>query len=842
MSSFFGPATKKKRDDENVQPQSDIPCSISEESLTSTSTPTITTPENKNISPQYANDVGHCIGKNVDDHTKKTLLEEPWMPPNVYSFPFSTRTVSEKEVKNYVSIKHLESHKEWLVLSDINRGLYCKYCPWFANRQEGGYQKNVPLGALVTRPLTNFKNLTGVNSDLEVHARNIYHKQAMISGKEFLKCYHNPQLEVSNLLDETHLSRVKENRERLIPIVKTIIFLGKQNIPLRGHRDDGPILTNCMPEKNEGNFRALLRFRVDAGDKCLENHLKTASSRATYISKTLQDQLIECCRVEILSKILKRVSESRYYSIIFDETPDLSGKAQVSVVIRYVDLNANPRIREDFVTFIDAFGELVKRPSIPVDQGSEDEDEDLEVHQNTRKETAQAEIEELSLTGVSLGQIVLKEMKDMKLPLENCVAVGTDGCAVMLGEHGAVKELQKEAKNACMTPCFSHKLNNSISKSSKVVLIERASGIIREVTLFFKISRPKRNTELAKFLGKKLVQLCETRWVERHDAVLQFIVSLPDIIEALTKISQWKNKDTAGKASVLISALSNFEFLIGLFCLGDILSLTQPLSVILQKETIDLAKASEIVKSLIATLEQRRREVDEHFNEIFENAKQMAEKLDIDVKRPRTCARQTRRENYALEDCQDYYRVSTFIPLIETVTEDLKVRFSQEVLDSFNLTLLIPDKVILQTFNQTKELIKSLISRFGNLLEGNKEIQVLKLKAEVQHWQQLWSTKKTSGDGLPLPASSFDALKSCDEDVYPIIHKLLQIFCTLPVTNASAERSFSSLRCIKTWLRTTILEKRLCGLALLHIHYDIDIKPEEVVERFSKIGQHRILI
>lgn len=112
-----------------------------------------------------------------------------------------------------------------------------------------------------------------------------------------------------------------------MPIVKTLIFLGKQNIPLRGHRDDGPISNENYPNMNDGNFRRLPRFRVDSGDEVLENHLKTSTSRATYISKTIQDKIIDCYGMEIVNKILKRVHESGFYAVIFDETPDTAGKA-----------------------------------------------------------------------------------------------------------------------------------------------------------------------------------------------------------------------------------------------------------------------------------------------------------------------------------------------------------------------------------------------------------------------------------------------------------------------------------------------------------------------------------
>lgn len=45
----------------------------------------------------------------------------------------------------------------------------------------------------------------------------------------------------------------------------------------------------------------------------------------------------------------------------------------------------------------------------------------------------------------------------------------------------------------------------------------------------------------------------------------------------------------------------------------------------------------------------------------------------------------------------------------------------------------------------------------------------------------------------------------------------LVLFMTLPVTVASAERSFSKLKLIKTYLRNTMGQNRLCGLALLAI-------------------------
>ncbi|KAF0710852.1 52 kDa repressor of the inhibitor of the protein kinase-like [Aphis craccivora] len=63
---------------------------------------------------------------------------------------------------------------------------------------------------------------------------------------------------------------------------------------------------------------------------------------------------------------------------------------------------------------------------------------------------------------------------------------------------------------------------------------------------------------------------------------------------------------------------------------------------------------------------------------------------------------------------------------------------------------------------------------------------------------------------------------------------LLQLFATIPVTTASAERSFSSLRRLKNYLRSTMGQERLNSLAVLNIHKNIPINIDEVINIFSR--------
>ncbi|KAG5880323.1 hypothetical protein JTB14_018528 [Gonioctena quinquepunctata] len=122
----------------------------------------------------------------------------------------------------------------------------------------------------------------------------------------------------------------------------------RQNIPFRGHRNDGELFNTSRV--NEGNFRDLLRFRIEAGDRVLEEPLSSTSSKTTYISKTTQNQLIHFCSEEIMSTIITKIKFAKFYSIMFDETTDISHVSQMSLVIRYLQ---GSEVKEDFVGFID---------------------------------------------------------------------------------------------------------------------------------------------------------------------------------------------------------------------------------------------------------------------------------------------------------------------------------------------------------------------------------------------------------------------------------------------------------------------------------------------------------
>ncbi|XP_025405922.1 uncharacterized protein LOC112680132 [Sipha flava] len=73
-----------------------------------------------------------------------------------------------------------------------------------------------------------------------------------------------------------------------------------------------------------------------------------------------------------------------------------------------------------------------------------------------------------------------------------------------------------------------------------------------------------------------------------------------------------------------------------------------------------------------------------------------------------------------------------------------------------------------------------------------------------------------------------------DGKVFPNFCKMFQVAITLPVSTATCERSFSTMRRIKTWLRTCMNQDRFSNLSIMNIEKDIPINNEDILTIFEK--------
>jgi len=88
-------------------------------------------------------------------------------------------------------------------------------------------------------------------------------------------------LPINKQIDKDSQKQAQENSEKLKPIIKTVILCGRQNFSLRSHEDYGVFDTKIEPKKSEGNFRAILRARIESGDENLRKHFETCGKNAT---------------------------------------------------------------------------------------------------------------------------------------------------------------------------------------------------------------------------------------------------------------------------------------------------------------------------------------------------------------------------------------------------------------------------------------------------------------------------------------------------------------------------------------------------------------------------------
>lgn len=171
------------------------------------------------------------------------------------------------------------------------------------------------------------------------------------------------------------------------------------------------------------------------------------------------------------------------------------------------------------------------------------------------------------------------------------------------------------------------------------------------------------------------------------------------------------------------------------------------------------------------------------------------------------------------------------IPLLDSILQDFKDIFGQDNLSALTLNILVPINLV-KCSNLLDMKINDIYNNFKLVLD---DVSLTTLKCEIYIYQ------KTIVQNIPLDETALDALDHCDQVYFPYVYKLLKILVTLLVSIATAERSFSTLRLLKTWLRSNMGEERLNGLALLYIHKNMELNLENVLNRFARSERKRKL-
>ena len=90
-----------------------------------------------------------------------------------------------------------------------------------------------------------------------------------------------------------------------------------------------------------------------------------------------------------------------------------------------------------------------------------------------------------------------------------------------------------------------------------------------------------------------------------------------------------------------------------------------------------------------------------------------------------------------------------------------------------------------------------------------------------------------------------DYLQSLAQEVHHLfsqVEALIRLMLVMPATSCECERSFSTLRRLKTWLRSTMGQERLNSTAIFHVHQDIldSLNLTEVCSNFIQASFNRM--
>lgn len=749
ISEFFN-----KQNTQSSSPTEPKQCPISGPSKTVESDP----------GPPYIDmAIGEEKVRQLEQETKLKLLQTRWENSHMFSFPSRKIYGRERKFNNSWLNDHV-----WMRYSVSEDSVYCVWCVLFGATRE--------KTRLFVKPgvydWVNFSNL------VKRHENSENHKSSKTLADNFIDVSTGKEDSILSKISATHKIDVANTRHIVSRIIEVLLLCGRQNIAIRGHTEQ------------TSNFTAILTM-LSKEDIILNDHLENPNVQFKYTSPDIQNELLNICAEQIVTKISERIQQSRYFAVLADECTDSSTNEQLSICIRYL-VHEGPEVsvKEDFLCFVNV--------------------------DDTKGET--------------IARHILEVLEQNGLDVNKLRAQGYDGAANMSGKFRGVQAIIREtAPYASYVHCKSHQLNLALVHSSSLPCVRTVMATVQDIAFSFDYSAKR----LAKFKSDlstnenaqqemekrtKLRTLCETRWSSRADALKTFKASFAVVVSSLDFLKD----DGDDKAGVRLSSILRFDFIIGLVVSQHILSSTVALSDFLQRPRCNLLEAVREGKVIIRMLQNERAD-DSVWDALYDEAVNLAAEYEITPSAPRRAGRQRHRANPDVNDPKQYWKITLYLAFLDHLISELETRLIESE-GRFKAEALLPTNI---TREVTDEVIQNIYDAYtydADLTEPDVYRQ------EVQRWRVRWSL-------LPAEQKPNDDVATClnqiDPQMYPNIHSIFLLLLTMPVSTATAERSFSSMKRVKTYLRSTMTTERLSSLATLHIHRDEDVNIEKVVNTFA---------
>ena len=210
----------------------------------------------------------------------------------------------------------------------------------------------------------------------------------------------------------------------------------------------------------------------------------------------------------------------------------------------------------------------------------------------------------------------------------------------------------------------------------------------------------------------------------------------------------------------------------------------------------------------------------------------MATTVDVEPSRPRVIVRQQNRQIVPAATISEYWKRNMWLPFMDHMSVELSERLLNGQ-DRLAAQYLLPVHIA--------QLIADKVQALYETFVLDLQCQSLEeFEAEIRRW------KARCQFNIDAPLSTIaDTLSDTNADLYPNVCTCLHILLSMPVSTATAERSFSAMRRLKTYLRqvrSTMSTERMSGLGLLHIHREREINAERVVDKFARRKERRLAL
>lgn len=292
----------------------------------------------------------------------------------------------------------------------------------------------------------------------------------------------------------------------------------------------------------------------------------------------------------------------------------------------------------------------------------------------------------------------------------------------------------------------------------------------------------------------------------------------PQLRNALIQLAKSTDdpKTRSESESLATHEMENFEFLLSMIIWHRLLFAVNVVSIKLQTEDIHIEDALTHLEGLLVFFQTYR---ETGFEEAMVEATNIALEMGIEPGFSTTKRVSQRKKIYGDSSSKDVtrtaeetFRIDYFIHIVDQATTSFTTRFEQFKSYEENFGFLLSLKKLKSLGDDG---LRDSCSKLEVLLKNGviSDIDGVDLFMELKHLRVVLP------QDVRKPIEVLNYLKGLD-GCYPNTWISYRILLTIPVTVASAERSFSKLKLIKNYLRSTMVQKRLSSLALISIEQE----------------------